>query len=247
MTEKKSNAGRKPVVETEAFQQAVDKRVAEQLEAFKADLLKAADAPAVAVPGGGVSDVLSEVLSKLSMNMASLGQQGQHAKPVSPEELVRREAAANRMVDLLTAARAGPREDWPTYRLIAKTVLNERLIEPFKMVDKKAVNNEIAWTGIPNDAMQPINTLAQEVFAAWRGSTGGQTQLVPTADQRPLFVTAAGLTVRGEPPKRQHVAAPENFADDLAFSNNDPNAPEIAVLGTVANKARSNTLAGVSN
>lgn len=246
MSEKKSNAGRKPVVETEAFQTAVDAAVDAKLEAFKADLLKAADKPAgVVAGGGGISDVLSEVLSKLTVNLQAINQQGQHAKPLSPEEVVRREAALNRMVGLIISSRELPKEEKPAYKLIAKTCLNERLLEPFKMVDKKAVNNEITWTGVPNDAMLPINGAGEAIFSAWRESTGGPTQLVPTADQRPLFVTAAGLTVRGEPPKRQHVAAPENFADDLSFSNSDPNAPEIAVLGTVAKKARSNSLAGV--
>ncbi len=57
-------------------------------------------------------------------------------------------------------------------------------------------------------------------------------------------MTAAGLVVRGEPPKRQHVAADVSFPDDLGFSDADPNAPEVAVLGTVAKKAITNSVSG---
>lgn len=233
---------RKKVVDTPEFQEAVANAVAAKLDEFKAGLLAAASQPQQG--GGAITDVLSEVLSKLSVNLQAVNQQGQYNKPRSPEEILRCEAAANRMVDLLAAARE-PGAEKPAYKLISKVYLNERFIEPFKIVDKKAVNQEITWTGVPNDAMQPINEAARAVFNAWRESTGGATVLVPTADQRPLHVTAAGLTVRGEPPKRQHMAADAAFADDLGFANNDPNAPEVAVLGTVAQKARQNSVAGV--
>lgn len=238
-----ATAGRKKVVETPEFADAVAKAVAAQMEGFKKDLLTAASNPAPAA-GGGMTDLLTEVLSKLSLNMQSLNQQGQYNKPVLPEEVLRREQAHNRMVDLIMASRQDGSEK-PSYRVTSKIYLNERLIDPFKVVDKKAVHNEITWTGVPNDGMAPINDTAHAIYNAWRESTGGPTQLVPTADKRPLHVTAAGLTVRGEPPKRRHVAAEAEFSDDLGFANNDPNAPEVSVLGTVAPKARQNSVGGV--
>lgn len=241
-------AGRPKVVETPEFQEAVSEAVAKQMEAFKKDLLAAATAPAPAA-GGGVTDILSEVLSKLSMNMQALGQQGQHNKPRSPEQIVRCEEAHNRMVDLIIASRDLPKDDpaRPAYRVTSKVYLNERFIEPFRMdpATKKAVPIEIVWTGVPNDAMMPINDTAKGIFAAWRESTGHETPDIPTADRRPLYVTAAGLVVRGDPPKRQHVAGEPAFQDGLSFGNNDPTAPEVAVLGTVAPKARQNQVQGV--
>lgn len=241
-------AGRKPVVETPEFQEAVAKAVDEKLEAFKRDLFEGLDTTDAAVEAapksGDASDLMSDILSKLTMNLAAVNQQGERKKPLTPEEVLRRERAHNQMVDLIIASRqeGGQR---PAYKLTSKVYLNERFIEPFKIVDRKAVNNEITWTGVPNDAMAPINAMAEQIFAAWRESTGGPTKLVPTADNRPFYTTAAGLTVKGDPPKRQHVAADPNFQDDLGFINGDPNAPEVAVLGTIAPKARNNAVTGV--
>lgn len=242
-------AGRKPVVETEAFQEAVASAVAAQLDAFKKDLLAAAATPGTVSEGAKAVDILDAVLTKLTVNLQATNQQGQFNKPLTPEEVVRREKAANQMIDLIMASRdpSVAQDEKPTYRLTSKVYLNERLIEPMRQdpnVKGKAIANEIMWTGIPNDAMVPLNDRAKAIFGAWRESTGGPTQLVPTADKRPLFMTAAGLVVRGEPPKRQHVAAEVSFQDDLGFSNADPNAPEVAVLGTVAQKAITNSVSG---
>ncbi len=247
---------RTKVIETEEFAEAVAAKATEIAEKLIAErlqgLVTAAAAPAgtVAAPaaGGGAADVLSEVFSRLGMDMAAIANQGQRQRPLAPDELKRRETAEKRMWDLIAAAqKANDPDRVPTYKLSSKIYFNERFIEPFKVVDKKAVNNEITWTGVPNDAMIPINDAASEIFAAWRESTGGPRKLIPTADNRPLFVTAAGLTVRGDPPKRQQaVAAEHRFENDLGFNNNDPNAPEVAVLGTVAAKARQNAATGVN-
>lgn len=246
------------VVETEEFADAVtakateiaERLIAEKLQGLVAAAHTSAPIGAVPAPGGAsTADTLGAILSSLGMNMAAIANQGQRNKPLAPEEVHRRDAAEKRMGELILAAQKLPKDSnlRPTYRVSSKTCLNERFIEPFKVVDKKAVYNEILWTGAPNDAMQPLNDAAKEIFAAWRESTGGPTTLVPTADNRPLFVTAQGLTVRGDPPKRQvAVAAEHQFADDLGFSNNDPNAPEVAVLGTVAAKARQNSVTGVN-
>jgi hypothetical protein len=240
------------VIETDEFHEAVAAKAAEVAEAVIARRLQelvAASVPAGAVSApasGGAVDVLGEILSKLSSNLQAVATQGQRNKPLSPEEIIRRELAEQRMLRLIKEAHeANDPERKPSYKLIAKICFNERLVEPYKVVDKRAVNNEITWTGAPNDAMQPINDAARAIFAAWRESTGGPLELVPTADRRPLYVTPAGLTVRGDPPKRQYVAADPNFKDDLGFDNGDPNAPEIAVLGTVAAKARQNSVTGV--
>lgn len=246
---------RTKVIDTKEFEEAVAAKAAEVAEKILAEKLQGivsgVPAPSVGVAtqaDGGVVDVLGEILSKLGMNMAAIANQGQRNKPLPPEEVARRAAAEERMGNLLIAAqRANDPDSKPTYKIISKIYLNERFIEPFlQLQDKKVVNNEITWTGAPNDAMQPLNDVAKEIFAAWRESTGGPTTLIPTADNRPLYVTAQGLTVRGDPPKRQTAVAGEHaFKDDLGFANNDPNAPEVAVLGTVAAKARQNT-AGVN-
>ncbi len=244
---------RPKVIETPEFQEAVaaaaEKAAADAVAKVLAALPAAATASAP-VPGstGETADLLGKVLSTLSSNLQAVAQQGQRQRPLSAEEVVRREAADLRMRGLIRSAHeANDPGSKPIYKLTSKIYFNERFIEPYRLVDKKAVNNEITWTGVPNDAMQPVNDVAQAIFAAWRESTGGPVQLVPTADTRPLYMTPQGLTVRGDPPKRQVAVAGEHqFENDLGFTgNNDPNAPEIAVLGTVAAKARQNSVTGV--
>lgn len=240
---------RTKVIDTEEFKEAVAAAVEAGVTAKMQELVSASSAPAAASapPTAPNSvDTLGNILSTLSMNLQAVATQGERRRPLSPEEVARRELAEQRMRRLIKEAHeANDPDRKPAYKLIAKIAFNERLIEPYKMVDKKAVNNEITWTGVPNDAMVPMNPAAKSIFAAWRETTGGPTELVPTADPRPLYMTPAGLTVRGDPPKRQAIAAEPNFDADLGFSNNDPNAPEIAVLGTVAAKARQNSLTGV--
>lgn len=244
---------RTKVIETEEFAEAVAiaaEKAAEAMVAKKmSELLAAAatpSAPGTPTVSPGSVDTLGNILSTLSMNLQAVATQGERRRPLSPEEVARRELAEQRMRLLIKEAHeANDPDRKPAYKLIAKIAFNERLIEPYKMVDKKAVNNEITWTGVPNDAMVPMNAAAKSIFAAWRETTGGPTELVPTADSRPLYMTPAGLTVRGDPPKRQAIAAEPNFGADLGFSNDDPNAPEVAVLGTIAAKARQNMVTGV--
>src|SRR5258707_1154796 len=86
--------GRKKVVETPEFEAAVAAQVQEQvsiaMDKLKADMLAAA-APGLAppVPGGvpvtGTAiDLLSDVLSKLSMNMAAIGRSASLWRPKCP-------------------------------------------------------------------------------------------------------------------------------------------------------------------
>lgn len=241
-----ASAGRKKVIDTPEFQDAVNARVEEALAKFKDEMLASVTPGVVAPVSGAAVDQLEQVLSKLSMNMAAVGQQGQRQRPLSPEEIASREAAQNRMVDLIMASRVQGAQR-PKYKLIAKTYLNERFLEPFRMDGKVAVPVQIKYTGVPNDAMVPLNKAATGIFNAWRGTTGGATVLVPTADTRPYWVTSGGLVVKGDPPKRQHVAAEAHFEADLAFPENSSLQGEVAVLGTVARKARTNAVQGVSS
>jgi len=235
---------RKKVIDTPAFAEAVAKAVAEQMAGLEARL--AAMAAGAPVPtNGNPADALGGILEKLTVNLQALNNQGARNKPLSPAEIQKREEAQNRLVDLLAEARARPQAEWPKYRLIAKTYISERMIEPFYKRDSKgpALPTEIAYTGVPNDAMVPLDDTGKAIFNAWRETTGGQTILIPTADNRPLHVTAAGLVVRGDPPKRSTVAAEAPSDDGLAVSN-DPTQPEVAVLGTIARKAKTNALQG---
>lgn len=242
---------RPKVVNTPEFKRALDTAVeaalAKQSDIFEQKIasLLAGNAAAAPADGSSTADVLGTVLEKLSINLQAINSQGARGKPLSPAEITKREAAQGLLVDLLAESRARPQVEWPKYKLIAKTYISERMIEPFYKRDSKgpAIATEIAYTGVPNDAMVPIDDSAKAIFNAWRKTTGGRTVLVPTADNRPLHVTAAGLVVRGEPPKRSTVSDAQPELSDVVVSN-DYTQPEVAVLGTVARKARTNAYNG---
>lgn len=230
---------RKKVIDTPEFKDAVAAAVTAAL-GDKLSSLGTGDAAS-----GNPADALGQILEKLSVNLQALNNQGQRNKPLAPAEIQKRDAAQERLVDLLATSRGLPQAEWPKYQLTAKVYISERLIEPFYKRDSKgpAIRTEIAYTGVPNDAMVPIDDDAKAIFNAWRETTGGQTILVPTADNRPLHVTAAGLVVRGDPPKRSTMAPAATESEDVLVSN-DHTQPEVAVIGTIAKKARTNALTG---
>jgi hypothetical protein len=192
----------------------------------------------------------------MALAIAEISDQGSNRKRVAPAILAEREASYRRCVALVTEAqhkvkqarekgdKAAETKWLPEYRLIAKVALNERLIEPFRrMPDKTVAANEIVWTGIPNEAMRPINTIAERIYAEFKGWIG-MTDKLATADNRPHIVTAGGLVVKGDPPKRREGFSEDvpRFNDDLEIKHdiNDPSAPFVHVLGTIASPAKQN-------
>jgi hypothetical protein len=89
--------------------------------------------------------------------------------------------------------------------------------------------------------MRPINEVAREIYAHFRGSIGS-TENIKGADNRPLWMTPGGVVIKGDArAQRREVAAPVPFDDGLDIKNqNDPTAPFIHVLGTIAAPARQN-------
>lgn len=201
-----------------------------------------------------------DLFRKMALAIAEISDQGSNRKRVAPEILAKREAAKKRCVDLVLECRAKIKEarsnkdakeesKWtPEYRVIAKCYFNERFIEPYKMgPNRMPVPTEIYWTGVPNMAMVPLNDVAKKIFAEFRLSIDN-VEPIPTLDNRPLFMTAAGLVVKGDPPKRKETGAQTNaldapmFEDEVAVKSlpNDPTAELVHVLGTIAAPARQN-------
>lgn len=242
---KRRRAGRPKVTDSDDFKAAVDRAVEDRVKAIETRLFE--QLAAANAGGGNASGVLGEIMDRLSVNLQAVAQQGERTKPLSAEELRKREEAHSKMEALIAASRL-PGAEKPEYKVISKIYFQERFIEPFRQdpVTKAMVHNVVGWTGAPNDALMPLNDVAKAIFQAWLGYTGGKSALVPTADTRPLYMTAAGLTVRGEPPKRRTMGAEQEMAGDDLSLRNDVNAPTIAVLGTVAPRATQNTLAGVT-
>ncbi len=245
-----------PVTETDEFKKAVSEAVAQQLPELTAlavrDAVGSIQAELIArlgtaAPsnGGGVSSTdATDLISRLALEISTLNDQGNQRRRVAPEVMQARGQAHERAVKLLEKVRQEKLK--PEYFLVSKVYLNERFIEPFMrpQVGKPPERTQIQWTGMPNEAMRPVNDIAKAIYTEFMASIGSPTQMVQTADRRPIHMTYNGLVVKGDPPARQDAAgAILPFADDLKIqTQDDPNAPEIHVLGTVAAPAKQNNL-----
>lgn len=204
-------------------------------------------------PGVAVNEDLKTVLSELVLQMTEVNQQGQPKTKISPEESRKREAATKKAWELIAAARESGAK--PEYRLIAPIFLNERLVQPYTRAEKggKVVQREIVWTGMPSNAMQPINKVAEAIYAAFKESIGSSITLgrvvgphggTVKIDDRPYVMSPGGLTIKGDPDKKANATASDHpFADALeieapAHDNNNPNSEFVNVLGTVAKPLR---------
>lgn len=241
---------------------------------FKAAVAEAAAAAAKEAARAAVSEFRQELLvstadksgdqedlfRKMALAIAEISDQGSNRKRTAPEILAKRESARKRCIALVLEARAKIKEardnkdrkeedKWtPEYRVTSKCYFNERFIEPYKMgPNRMPVPTEIFWTGIPNMAMLPLNDVAKQIFAEFRLSIDN-SEPIATLDNRPVFMTAAGLVVKGDPPKRRETGIQTNALDAPDFEDevrvkslpSDPTAEFVNVLGTVASPARQN-------
>lgn len=254
MADPKADGKTVPVTETPEFKEALNRAIAEAMPAVvsqvQTELLARVKPEASASGDASVATSLTEtggLFEKLALAIAEISDQGTQRKRVAPEILAARAKAHERAVERIMLARK--RGEKPEYRLVAKVYLNERFIEPFMPgPNKQPIPTEIIWSGMPNEAMRPINDVAKEIFKEFRASIGSTEQL-KGVDNRPLWMTAGGVVVKGDPrAQRREVAAPQPFDDDLGVKNqNDPTAPFVHVLGTVAAPARQNVASQLPN
>lgn len=229
-----------PFTETEEFKAAV----AEGVKAVLPGVLSTLKGQPSA------DDATTDLFNRLALSIAEISDQGTQRKRVAPEVLAQRDAAWKRMAALIQDARANGLK--PEYKAIAKLYLNERIIEPFvqDVNTKMPVAVTFTWTGEPNDGMRPVNDIAKAIYAEFRLSRGS-VEAAAKEDTRPYWMTPAGLVVKGDPPPRREMQAglSPNFVDDLSVdgdtpvvekNQNDPNAPFVHVLGTVAAPAMQN-------
>lgn len=200
-TETKKRPGRKSRAEQEAamtqspaFKAAVQAALQDALVPLMAQL-QAARANA----GTEGNDGDRSLMRELALSLAELTNQGTGKVKVSPEVLMKREQARERMTNLIIAARAEGKV--ATYQLRNKIFLNERLIEPFWINSAhQSQPTEIDFLGVPNDAMVPVNDVAKEIFQAFKDSVGtvhsvkGVENGLPAEDR--LGITRGGLVVR---------------------------------------------------
>jgi hypothetical protein len=126
----------------------------------------------------------------LAMEISQLSDQGTGRKRVAPEVLQSRQVSRELMVKLIAQARAAHRT--ATYRVKAKTLLADRVVEPF-WIDNMHVAQPtiIDWDGIPNEAITPgglvVHGGASSISAGRRrvGEEPQQTTRSPGSDDSP--------------------------------------------------------------
>ena len=234
--------------------QKVIQAAAAQAAAEAVAQMKLAAPVPVASQGFDINESTKQMFSEMALAIADMANQGSgRVKPISPQVMQQRAEATKRMDTLIQEVHVrikrakddGDRDQeevWtPTYRVVSKIYFNERLIEPFRRLNDKTVEaNEIQWTGEPNDALRPTNKIAEQIYEEFKASRGSSVQ-IKGADNRPIWVTKGGLVVKGDAPAKAYVAAPTDYKDNLGVKdNNDPNAPFVNVLGTIAAPARRN-------
>ena len=173
------------ITETEEFRSAVSEAAAKAV----AELLKSGRAE------HGTEDQGSDPtwMRALAMEISQLTDQGTGRRRVAPEVLRARQMARERMMKLIVDARAAKKI--ATYRVKAKTLLADRVIEPFWVgSDHTARPTVIDWDGIPNEAMAPENKTAKAIYDAFVESIGSSIKVVP---DDALAVTPGGLVVHG--------------------------------------------------
>lgn len=229
-----------PLTETAEFKAAVSAAAAEA----------AADAIArfAEKQQGAPSGDLTTLAQSLAMAIADLTHQGNpRDKPVDPKVLAERNAAMGRMHILIAEAKALPKGDprRPKWKCISKVNLEHMMIDPYKRdpATKRAVPIEFRWCAEPNDAMVPLNELAERIKTEFRASRGNKAEYQKEA-QKQVWLSDRGLVIEGAAPARREVQADLDTGQpsdlDLGDGPNDPNASHVRVLGTIHQPARQN-------
>jgi hypothetical protein len=230
---------------------------------FKAAVQEAA-AAAVAIAMAALkesnpaSNMQEDLFRQMALNIAEMTHQGSKKdKPLDPRIIALRAAAQERLDTLLLETRekvhaareatykdentrqAAIRRLMPKYTCVSKVMLDDRVINPFRRnpATKAAESVEFYWLQEPNHAMRPLNEAARKIFAEFRESRGERSKIEKAA-VKPLWMTDNGLIIEGaNAPQRREVAIPSDL--DMPEAK-DPEAPYVAVLGTIHEPAQNN-------
>lgn len=174
---------------------------------------------------------------QLAMAIAEVSDQGNNRKRVAPEELARREDARVKLLDTLDELNTKGTD--LEYRLKRKVVLDEQLIEPMWIhpVSKKQMHTTLCWPGIPNEAMEPANDAARDVFALFVTSVGG----FQSRNERQRVTPRGVVIVEGHAPTTREAPQVGNGSGGgVKITGRDQPGEVIQtrILGTIAPAAR---------
>jgi hypothetical protein len=175
---------------------------------------------------------------QLALSLAEFTDRGNNRKRVAPEEMARREDARVRLFERLNELhdRGVELEYW----VRRKTLLDEQLIEPkwLHPTSKRHMDTTICWPGVPNEAMEPINDAASEVYELFVTSVGG---VQPRKERQ--RVTPRGLViVEGHTPTTREAPQVGNGSGGAKVKITGRDQPgevvQTRILGTIAPAAR---------
>ena len=225
--------------ETPEFRAAVDRAVNEAAPKIAALTI----AELATKSSGGLPTDVKALLDGLALAIAEMSHQGSpRDKPVDPAVLAERRAGQERMDALIAEARALPRGDprRPKYKTRSKQNLSDHMIDPWRRnsATKKAIPVEFRWLGEPNDAMIPLNEMAERIYVEFRASRGNKKEYEKQV-RRQAWLSDGGLLIEGTPPMRREVGSLNSENDVLDIGDPyDPNASHVRVLGTIHKPAR---------
>jgi hypothetical protein len=228
---------------------------ADQLQAMIAE--QVAKALAAAVPAAAQSNSMGDakaLFEQMALSIAEMTHQTNRThKPVDPKVLTARKAGQEKLDALLrqvhearkaAADRAYKSEVerhaaitavTPKYRVISICIFNDDIIAPFvpDPATKKSVPVEIYWAAEPNDALVPINELAETIHAAFRESRGQRSDIEKRAI-KPAWMTESGLVIEGgTPPQRRQLDVSPVLRDlDVTTGAAREDISYVSVLGT---------------
>lgn len=257
-----------PLSETPEFQMALAARLAD----IQSDIEAKFDAKLKALAkGDGTAPDALDMASKIAAAIGEMNDQGAHRKTVAPAVMAARRAAQSKMEKLLLAARDLPTKERPKYQIIATGWFKDRLVHPYSLDPKtrQQVPTTVFFMSSPNMGMRPINKAAKEIWAAFMGSVSNGESEVPFV-VKPVWVTDSGVVITGTAPQtaRAHgkvidydndldlgdgqgvpepVGQGESDEDDDLMIENDPRGEEVAVLGTIAAKAKRSSGLGLGD
>lgn len=251
------------ITETPEFKAALAKSIKEASDGILERLQAVMGASEGSGPAVTNQNDASALFRQMALAIAEISDQGTNRKRVAPEVLAAREDAKNRMGELIMKAQSLKGNNRPRYRLVAKVYLREVLIEPYQRVGNRNVPTEIFWSYAPNTAMRPVNEVAKEIYEQFVQWIGGAAEVNSMRGApAPVWVTGGGAVIAGTPPSTAsvhgNVYSPdpltvEDYDEDVAAGGNgasnedngfgfsvpqNPEAPQINVLGTVAPPAR---------
>jgi len=217
--------------------------------------------------GGAVAPTSTEsaqdLFRQMALSIAEMTHQGdKRQRPLDPKVMAAREEAKRQLDILLMDIRgrvheaktksyaseadrtAAVRSVTPKYRAISKVHFDDRIIDPFRRNEatKRAEPIEFYWLQEPNDALRPMNPIAEEVFNLFRQSRGTLTKIEKAA-VKPAWMTDGGLIIEGDKsPVRRGVESQAPLRDSALDIPGyvDPEAEFIHVLGTISDPAQQN-------